>query len=92
MIKLTIYVPAGLGRRAALVVQRLHEQGRLTQGGGTGTSTSCVSFSVFCLFSVFCVYWIHTRVSLLLYKANISREEKIPIVDPRPLRTIVKDC
>lgn len=88
MIKLTIYVPAGLGRRAALVVQRLHEQGRLTQEGGTGTSTPCMSFSVFCLFFGF----LCLLVSLLLYKANISREEKIPILDPRPLRTIVKDC
>ena len=47
---LCMFVPAGLGRRAALVVQRLHEQGRLTQGGGTGSSTPCVSLSVFCVF------------------------------------------
>ena len=72
MIKLTIYVPAGLGRRAALVVQRLHEQGRLTQGGGTGTSTPCVSFSVFSLFSVFCVYWIYTQVSSSLQSKHFS--------------------
>ncbi|XP_074615924.1 uncharacterized protein LOC141875514 isoform X2 [Acropora palmata] len=29
-----------LGRRAALVVQRLHEQGRLTQGGGTESDSN----------------------------------------------------
>ena len=45
-----MFVPAGLGPRAALVVQRLHEQGRLTQGGGTGSSAPCVSFSVFRVF------------------------------------------
>ncbi|XP_015772287.1 PREDICTED: uncharacterized protein LOC107350565 [Acropora digitifera] len=31
---------AGLGRRAALVVQRLHEQGRLTQGDGTESDSN----------------------------------------------------
>lgn len=47
---LCIFVPSGLGPRAALVVQRVHEQGSLTQGGGTGSfNPMCVYFGFLCL-------------------------------------------